>query len=116
MYCHDNCFILAPHLVFLGEPVFRDTPKTGHFLGCAYQQNISGFRKEAKETRAPTCLSSRVTHKWPPAWVFRTRRRPHVDNPREGDVYYRLSGKIGSNKSLYVYKCHFVISIAKGNG
>jgi len=77
-------------------------PKRGGSLGCVYQQNISGFRKEVKGNPGPDIKF--IVRGYPQVAVcgfLRTRRRPHVDNPRECKMY-RQSGKTDSLKFIFV--------------
>ena len=101
MYHNKNSFISASQCVFLRRLVFKkEYPQDRVLRGCGYVKNLSELRKEeAQETKnkhyklyrqgLPTSARRRG---------FRPRHRSHVDNPREGDVYNRLSGRADSYK------------------
>lgn len=89
---------------FYWVPGIQVLPKKGLSMGRAYLQNTSELRKEVERNQR-TSMPSSIGMSYPqvPAGVvFVTRRRPHVDNPRERVMYYHLTGRIDSYGFLSV--------------
>ena len=105
MYYNKTSFILASHCIFLRHLAFNVLPILCSSQLCVcwetFRAKKGGNKKRKKQLfklyrqGLPTSVRLRG---------FRPRHRPHVDNPREGDMYQRLRGEVDSYKFYLLTK------------